>query len=131
MSGKGFEIWGFSASILGTLFLVPLIYAWSKGPLPSTKIRQMEVILSETEALLRSALQEGTIAYDHYDREFKSWLWQYVFPFTAANLFSRGWWLSGRSFRQMNFAQVSTTSKPSHKNCVIGPEASRTKSLQS
>ncbi|KAI0740796.1 hypothetical protein C8Q76DRAFT_709048 [Earliella scabrosa] len=68
--------WEFVASILGTLFIVPMVYAWMKGPLPSIKIRQMETLLSETEMLLRSALEEGTITYDRYDKTLHPMMWQ-------------------------------------------------------
>ena len=68
--------WEFIASILGTLFIVPMVYAWMKGPLPSVKIQQMEALLSETETLLRSALEEGTITYDRYDKMIRPTMWQ-------------------------------------------------------
>ncbi|KAI0740808.1 hypothetical protein C8Q76DRAFT_689539 [Earliella scabrosa] len=69
------DTWQFVASIVSTLFLVPIVYAWTKGPLPSRKMRQMEALLSETEHLLRSALQEGTITYDQYDKNIRQSMW--------------------------------------------------------
>ncbi|KAI0800217.1 hypothetical protein C8Q74DRAFT_398604 [Fomes fomentarius] len=75
MSGKGYESWGFTASIISTIFLVPLLYAWTKGPLPSTKIREMESLLLETQNLLLSAVQEGTITYQLYERKLEDEMW--------------------------------------------------------
>ncbi|KAI0750527.1 hypothetical protein C8Q74DRAFT_1310679 [Fomes fomentarius] len=77
MSGKGYESWGFTASIISTIFLVPLLYAWTKGPLPSTKIREMESLLLETQNLLLSAIQEGTITYQLYESKLEDEMWAF------------------------------------------------------
>ncbi|KAI0753328.1 hypothetical protein C8Q80DRAFT_1151572 [Daedaleopsis nitida] len=82
--GIGYEMWGFAASIVGTIFCVPFLYAWLTGGLPSAKMEQLETLLSETEGLLRTALQEGTIEYDYYERKFESWMWQIKMQADAA-----------------------------------------------
>ena len=74
--GSSSGTWQFVASILGTLVIVPAVYAWMKGPLPSVKIRHMEALLLETETMLRSALEEGTITYDRYDTSIRPMMWQ-------------------------------------------------------
>ena len=77
-TSEGIETWGFVASLLGTVFLVPQICIWLKNSMPSAKMRKLDVLLSETEGLLRSALAEGTISYSYYDRFFNRRLWSYV-----------------------------------------------------
>ncbi len=80
MSSRGFEIVGFALSVLSALFLVPTICRWAQDAMPSAKMRVLDALLSETEALLRSALEEGTIDYAYYDENFNSTMWQYVVP---------------------------------------------------
>ncbi len=74
----GFETWGFVASVLGTLILIPQMCKWLERAMPSYKMRELDVLLSETEGLLRSALAEGTIHYAYYDSFFHTRIWSCV-----------------------------------------------------
>lgn len=78
MSGEGFQLFGFVASVVSTLALTQIVYVWLRDATPSAKMRALETMLSETEALLRSALEEGTIDYGFYDVSLRSRLWSYV-----------------------------------------------------
>ena len=75
MASVGFDIWGFVASIISLLFLIPIVRVWVVDMMPSGKTRALDAVLLETEALLRSALDEGTIGYAYYDRNFSNRLW--------------------------------------------------------
>ncbi|RPD57824.1 hypothetical protein L227DRAFT_655131 [Lentinus tigrinus ALCF2SS1-6] len=74
-TSMGIETWGFVASLIGTVFLVPQLWTWLKNAMPSSKMRELDVLLSETEGLLHSALAEGTITYAYYDRFFHTRIW--------------------------------------------------------
>lgn len=78
MSESGFEMWELVASIIGTVFLLPLLYALLTGGFPSTKIRALDALLTETETLLHTALAEGTIEYSYYKRKIEERIFQYV-----------------------------------------------------
>lgn len=71
-------MWELVASIIGTIFSLPLLYALLTGGFPSAKIRALEALLSETETLLRSALVERTIEYSYYEQKIQERLSQYV-----------------------------------------------------
>lgn len=79
MSGQGFEIFGFVASVVSLVALTQLIYAWLKDAVPSAKMRALDALLCDTEAFLHSALEEGTIDYAQYDSHFRTHIWSYVF----------------------------------------------------
>ncbi|RPD57464.1 hypothetical protein L226DRAFT_163098 [Lentinus tigrinus ALCF2SS1-7] len=76
MSGLGYQIYAFAASVTSMVFLVPSVYSWFKGRMPSAQMRELEALLSETDALLRSALEEGTIDYNYYEEHFHRSIWQ-------------------------------------------------------
>ncbi|KAI0800215.1 hypothetical protein C8Q74DRAFT_1363993 [Fomes fomentarius] len=67
MSDYGYAVWGFAASILSTVFLVPLAYALMSGGMPTAQMRELDALLSETEVLLSSAIREGIIDYRQYE----------------------------------------------------------------
>ncbi|KAI0700982.1 hypothetical protein C8T65DRAFT_278566 [Cerioporus squamosus] len=75
MSGMGYEMFGFVISVVSTAFFIPKICGWVKSSMPSAKMSALDALLFETEALLRSALEEGTIDYGQYDRNFRSRIW--------------------------------------------------------
>ncbi|KAI0700980.1 hypothetical protein C8T65DRAFT_656992 [Cerioporus squamosus] len=75
MLAVGFQMFGFVSSVLATVFFIPTIHGWLRDAMPSAKMRHLDALLSETEALLRSALEEGTIDYRHYDVDFSSRIW--------------------------------------------------------
>lgn len=79
MAAIGYEMFGFAASILGTAFLlIPFAYALVTGGLPSARMQALDVLLNETESLLRTALQERTINYRYYELMFQEEMWMYV-----------------------------------------------------
>ena len=75
MSGIGYEMFGFAASIVSLVFLVPIVTNWVKEAMPSAKMSALDALFYQTEALLRSALEEGTIDYAYYDRNFRDRIW--------------------------------------------------------
>ncbi|KAI0684917.1 hypothetical protein C8T65DRAFT_836245 [Cerioporus squamosus] len=75
MSGMGYQMVGFVSSVLATCFMIPTVRGWLRDAMPSAKMRVLDAVLSETEGLLRSAMEEGTIDYDHYDRYFRNRIW--------------------------------------------------------
>ncbi|TFK85938.1 hypothetical protein K466DRAFT_600753 [Polyporus arcularius HHB13444] len=75
MSGMGFQMFGFVASVIGTAISFGAVYTWLRDAMPSAKMRALDALLSETEMLLRSAMEEGTIDYGQYDRFFRSRIW--------------------------------------------------------
>ncbi len=78
MSDKGYAVWGFAASILSTVFLVPLAYALMSGGMPTAQMRELDALLSETEDLLSFAIREGTIDYRQYELALNGDMWRYV-----------------------------------------------------
>ena len=75
MASAGFDTWGFVASIIGVIFLVPIVCGWVADMMPSAKMRNLDAVLFETESFLRTALEEGTIDYAYYDRNFSDRIW--------------------------------------------------------
>ncbi len=131
MSGKGYDSWSFTASILSTIFLVPLVYAWTKGPLPSTKIREMESLLLETQNLLLSAIQEGTITYQLYESKLDGEMWAYVSLRMMHFLVFHSRHILGLRCKRIPCALKYTTSKARGRSSGCGKLACRNKSLLS
>lgn len=75
MSGIGYQMFGFAASIVSVVFLAPIVSNWVKEAMPSAKMNALDALLCQMEALLRSALEEGTIDYAYYDRNFRDRIW--------------------------------------------------------
>ena len=78
MASSGFQTWEFVASVVGLIISVPIVYSWILDMMPTAKMRALDAVLSETETLLRSALEEGTIDYAYYDDQLRERIWSYV-----------------------------------------------------
>ncbi|KAI0363591.1 hypothetical protein BV20DRAFT_1057921 [Pilatotrama ljubarskyi] len=71
MSEQGFNIWGLVAGVLGTVGLLPIFWSLIKSQMPSEKLRAVEALLAETEAMLSSGVEEGLLTYE----EFRLMMW--------------------------------------------------------
>lgn len=76
MTLSGVDMFCFVASIVSVVFVVPPLRNWIASCMPSAKMQELETVLSETEGLLRSALEEGTIDYAHYENNIHVHMWQ-------------------------------------------------------
>ncbi len=124
MSDYGYAVWGFAASILSTIFLVPLAYALISGGMPTAQMRELDALLSETEVLLSSAIREGTIDYRQYELTLNGDMWRYVplgldshhklSPILTSYVVLRP--------RSITYARKSTTSMVSGKSSCAGLE---------
>ncbi|RPD57197.1 hypothetical protein L226DRAFT_536640 [Lentinus tigrinus ALCF2SS1-7] len=55
------NIYGLAVSAIGVFGVVPLIWACVRSQLPTTKLRELDETLTDTESLLRSVVEEGLL----------------------------------------------------------------------
>ncbi|KAI0365100.1 hypothetical protein BV20DRAFT_973677 [Pilatotrama ljubarskyi] len=75
MSDTGYNIWGVVAGAIGTLGLLPLLFAWLPSQMPSAKLRVLLEIMGETDALFRKALEDGILTSEDDLHKFYSGIW--------------------------------------------------------
>ncbi|KAI0629618.1 hypothetical protein C8Q77DRAFT_1141420 [Trametes polyzona] len=61
MSDLGFNIWGVVASVLGTIALVPIIWAAIKSEMPTQNMLQLEADMKITDDMLKEGVNEGLL----------------------------------------------------------------------
>ncbi len=84
MVSQAAENFGLVAGALGILTLVPLLWSWLRHRLPSARMKTLDNLLSETEGLFRSAIEDGLITNDRAFQRLHSRIWQYVFYIACA-----------------------------------------------
>lgn len=76
----GYDIWGVVAGVLGIIGLIPLLYGIVNSQLPSTKLKLLDEILTETSSLFRAVCEEGLLKDREYVAQTEETLSSYVSP---------------------------------------------------
>ncbi|KAI0645034.1 hypothetical protein C8Q79DRAFT_1119797 [Trametes meyenii] len=66
MSDTAFNIWGVVTGALGTLSIIPILWALAFSQMPTVKLRALDALLAETDEHYRSSVEEGLISQEQF-----------------------------------------------------------------
>ena len=72
------NIYGLIVSAVGVFGVIPLLWVCIRSQLPTTKLRELDETLTDTESLLRSVVEEGLLDLAHDVPHFQAHIDQYV-----------------------------------------------------
>ena len=77
-SSVGYNTLSIISSILGVLAAIPLISSFVQSQHPETRMRELDSMLKDTEALLRSVVEEGLLDPKRHAPHFEYQLTSYA-----------------------------------------------------
>ncbi|PIL24579.1 hypothetical protein GSI_12463 [Ganoderma sinense ZZ0214-1] len=69
---SGLDTWSVISGAVGVLTVLPFIWAYARSQHPETKLAELDSTLNDTEALLRSVVEEGLLDPDLHVPHFES-----------------------------------------------------------